>query len=178
MSHTTVNQMNLLSRTRSVVQQRYPDETILFSTAVTILETPNNSPTGWSLRRFLQRRGNMVVTDARVFVQSSFFSLLTIVWLAVIASTVYEFVQNGHSFNTVVAIVALIFIIQRRPYTRDLPFNAIRDVEFGSVRGMTARCDIMSIVLDGRAIQLVTAKNVPGDTRDRLLALHQQDSRN
>ena len=43
-------------------------------------------------------------------------------------------------------------------------------VEFGSVRGIAAQCDIMSSVMRGGAIQLVTTQNVPGEIRDGLLA--------
>lgn len=176
MLRTKADQLNLASRTRSVVERLYPDETVLFSTAATILETRHESPTGWSLHRFFQRRGNVAITDARIFMQSSFLSLLTVIWIAVIGYCVYHYFQNANVFSAVMAIVAAIFIAQRRPYSRDLPFGSIQRVHFGSVRGMAARCDIISIVVDGRAIQLVTAQLVPDKIRERLAALHDADT--
>jgi len=176
MLRTKADQLNLASRTRSVVEHRYPDEEVLFATAVTILETPLASPTGWSLPRFFQRRGNVVITNARIFVQSSFLSLLTVIWLAVIGYCVYGFSRNGHIVTAILAIVAAVFIFQRRPYSRDVPFSRIHRVEFGSVQGIAARCDVMSIVHDGRAIQLVAAQLVPDSIRERLQGLGKSDS--
>lgn len=175
MLRTTADQLNLSSRTRSVVERCYPDEQVLFTTAVTILETDQTSPIGWSLRRFAQRRGNVVITDKRLFVQSSFLSLFSIFWLGIIAYSIYEYSHTGHFFHIAIGIPAAIFIVQRRPYSRDLPFDAIRCVEFGTTRGIAARCDIMSIVLADRAIQLVTAQIVPSNLRDKLLVLGNDD---
>ena len=175
MLRTKADQLNLASRTRSLVEHRYRDEKVRFATAVTILETPVATPTGWSLRRFLQRRGNVVITDARIFVQSSFLSLLTVIWLAVIGYGIYRYSRDGHIASVMLAVVGAIFIFQRRPYSRDVPFNQIQRVEFGSVQGIAARCDIMSIMLDRRAIQLVTAQRVPDSIRERLRELGKSD---
>ncbi|MGF1569902.1 MAG: hypothetical protein ACFCVD_17845 [Nodosilinea sp.] len=163
--------MNLTSRTRSVVERQYPGETVLFSTAATILETRHESPTGWSLKRFFQRRGNIVITDARIFIQSSFLSLMTVIWIVVIGCGLYLYVQNANIFAIVMAVFAAIFIIQRRPYSRNVPFNSIRHVHFGSVRGLLGRLNIMSIVINSRAIQLVPIQFVPDDIRERLTTL-------
>ncbi len=175
MFRTTADQLNLASRTRSLVEHRYRDEEVRFATAVTILETPAATPTGWSLRRFLQRRGNVVITDARIFVQSNFVSLFTVIWLAVIGYVIYGYSRDGHMASILVALVSAMFIFQRRPYSRDIPLNQIHRVEFGSVQGIAARCDIMSIMLDGRAIQLVTAQRVPDCIRERIMELGKSD---
>lgn len=157
--------MNLLFQTQSVVKRQYPNEIVLFSTIATILKTRHESPIGWSLRRFFQRRGNVVITDARIFIQSSFLSLITVIWIFVIGYGLYLYVQNANIFGIVMAVFAAIFIIQRRPYSCDLPFNSIRRVHFGAVRGLVGRFNIMSIVIGGRAIQLVTAQYVPDHIR-------------
>lgn len=176
MIRNTADQLNLASLTRSVVERQYPDETVQFSSAATILETRQESPTGWSLGRLFQRRGNVIITDARIFIQSSFLSLLTVIWALVIGYCVYRYIQTANTFDIFVAVFAMIFIIQRRPYSRDVPFSTIRRVHFGSVRGMAARCDIISIVIGDRAIQLVTAQLLPDELRQRLTELGDSDA--
>ncbi|PSN15693.1 hypothetical protein C7293_06085 [filamentous cyanobacterium CCT1] len=163
--------MNLAFQTQLVVKRQYPDETVLFSTIATILETRHKLPIGWSPRRFFQRRGNVVITDARIFIQSSFLSLITAIWIVVIGCGLYFYVQNANVFGIVMAVFAAIFIIQRRPYSRDLPFNSIRHVHFGAVRGLVGHFNIVSIVIGGRAIQLVTAQHVPNHIREQLTTL-------
>lgn len=176
MFRTLTDQLNFASRTRSLVEHRYPGEAVLFSSAATILETPRESPTGWSLRRVFQRRGNIVITEARIFVQSSFLSLFTAMWLVAIGYSVHQYLQSGHDFHMVLTIVAATFIVQRRPYSRDLPFRSIDRIHFGSVRGMTGLCDIMSVVVRGRAIQLCVGQFVPGAIRERLASLNDSSS--
>ena len=165
------DRLNVTSRTRSAVERRYPDEAVLFSTAVTVLETCRESPTGWSPRRILQRRGNVAITNARIFIQSNFISMLTAIWAAAIVYCLYQFSQTDNPIFVGVAIAAAIFIFQRRPYLRDLPTEAIQHVHFGAVRGLAARCDIVSIVVEGGAIQLVTAQRIPEEIRERLVAI-------
>ena len=167
--------MNLAFQTQLAVKRQYPDEIVLFSTIATILETRHESPIGWSLRRFFQRRGDVVITNSRIFIQSGFLSLITVIWICVIGYGLYLYIQNANVFGIVMAVLAAIFIIQRRPYSCDLPFNSIRRVHFGAVRGLVGRFNLMSIVIGGRAIQLVTAHHVPDHIRERLTTL--DDSR-
>ncbi len=170
MLHTLTDQFNFTSRTRTAVERRYPNEAILFSSAVTILETPHECPTGWSLRRFFQRRGNVVITDARIFIQASFLSLMTAFWLAVIGYCLHQCLQSADVFHITLAVGAGALVLQRRPYSRDVPFNSIERVHFGSVRGVSGRGDIVSVVVQPRVIQLVTGQFVPDEIRERLVA--------
>lgn len=57
--------LNASDSTRRVVCTRFPEETIEMCTAVTILDAPGDKPIGWSPRRLLQRRGNVVITNRR-----------------------------------------------------------------------------------------------------------------
>jgi hypothetical protein len=167
----TADQLNLSSRAASAVRSRYPDESLLFSSAVTILETPTATPTGWSLRRLLQRRGNVVITSERIFIQSSLVSPLTLIWLVAIAFGAYKVINGGAIPHIVLPIVGAFFIFQRRPYLRDIQVTKIQGVQFGAVQGMAARCDILSIDFGSHAIQLVTSQTVPDTVRVTLQQL-------
>jgi hypothetical protein len=173
-----VDLINSSSRTRSIVAHRYPQEKVLFSTAATILETPRSAPIGWALRRVFQRHGNLVVTDRRVFIQSSFVSLIGILWFAAIAYFGFRLTRARQVTDMLAIVVASVFLIRRRPYSRDLPFDAIRHVQFGTVRGAAAECDIISIALSDGAIQLVGAQRVPGPIRELLQRLEAESPRN
>ena len=48
------------------LKREYPKEEIVFASAVTILETTETSPVGWSFKRFLQRRGVAVFSQDSV----------------------------------------------------------------------------------------------------------------
>ncbi len=171
------DQLNLSSRTASAVRSRYPGEALLFSTAATILETNTATPTGWSLFRLLQRRGNVAITSDRVFIQSSFVSVLNLIWIGVITFGVYKTLSGAEFPHIVLSIVGAIFIFQRRPYLRDIPFTEIHSVQFGAVQGIAARCDILSIDVGTHAIQLVTSQAVPENVRLMLQKLRSNGSR-
>jgi hypothetical protein len=171
MLRTLTDQMNSVARAQSVVERRFPNEVALFSSAVTILETSHERPIGWSVRRFFQRRGNVVITDARIFIQSNLLSPMTVFWFVVIGYCLHQYLQRGEILDLVLALVAGGLVIQRRPYSRDVPFNSIERIHFGSVRGIAGRGDIVSIVVHPRVIQLVTAQFVPDQVRERVIAL-------
>lgn len=159
------DQLNLSSQTASAVRRRYPAESLLFSTAATILETNTVTPTGWTLLRVLQRRGNVAITSDRVYIQSSFASLFTLLWIVAIAFGVYKVLTGGELLHILLSIVGALFIFQRRPYLRNIPFTEIHSVQFGAVQGMATRCDILSIDVGTHAIQLVTSQTVPDNVR-------------
>jgi hypothetical protein len=159
--------LNTSWRTRRLVERRYPGEDVLVATAATILETSGSTPTGWTLRRIGQRRGSVVVTNKRVFVQSSFVSAITVLWLALIFLFGVRYWHDGRTVNLVIAFLPIVFLFQRRPYARDLSFDEIRRVEFASVQSM-AVCDLFSVALDSGAVQLVTAQRLPNAVRDVL----------
>lgn len=162
--------LNLASRAASSVHRRYPDETILFASAATILETPTSLPTGWSLRRILQRRGNVVITDGRIVLRDSLLSLATVIFLSLGAYPVYRGIQVDRTL-LIFAFVCAILVFQRRPYSLDVPFDNLNGVKFGSVQGITASGDILILDLGNKTIQVVPAQIVPEAVRNQLSAL-------
>ncbi|SFH54287.1 hypothetical protein SAMN05421753_10190 [Planctomicrobium piriforme] len=164
----TTDAFNHSSGTARAVHLSYPSEPLLFSSAATILETNRVTPTGWSLRRIFQRRGNVAITANRLFVESNLFSPLTLIWLVAGGFGIYKLFNGGESFNVILPIVGALFIFQRRPYHRDISFEQIRSIQFGSVRGVANRCDLMTVELQSHALQLVTAQPVPTDVRNLL----------
>ena len=159
------DQLNMSSWTASAVRRRYPAEAQLFSTAATILETNTSVPTGWSLLRLLQQRGNVVITSDRVFIRSGFVSVLNLVWICVVTFSVNKVFNGAGLPHVLLSVVGAIFIFQRRPYLRNIPFTEIHSVQFGAVQGVAARCDIMSIDVGTHAIQLVTSQVIPDNVR-------------
>lgn len=162
--------LNATSSIRRVVSTRFPEETIKLCTAATILDAPSEEPIGWSLRRFVQRRGNVVITDRRVFVQSSFRSPFTVLWTAVLALAVYRLVSDATWAWTIAALSAGILVFQRRPYCQDLPFAESKGIRFGSVRGVSGRGDILAVSKGDRALHLVTSEVVSDELKRNLEA--------
>ena len=165
------DKLNASESTRRLVSTRFPEEIIELSTAVTILDAPDANPIGWSLRRFLQRRGNVVITNRRVFVESSFRSPFTVLWVVVLLFAAYKLLFGPSWIWVLLALTAGIFVFQRRPYSQDLPFAELKGIRFGSVQGMAGRGDIVTLNLGAKALHLVTSQFVPGEVK------HQMESR-
>ena len=153
--------LNSFKRTTAVVERKYPAERVQFATAVTLLETTTSQPVGWSLRRLLQRRGNAVFTDRRVFVQSSFVSPLTALWVVAIVVFGIQFVLTRQFLDGLIAMVGAVFIWQRRPYERSIEYDQIKKVQFGGVRGIGGRGDIVAFQTETDSLHIVTAQFVP-----------------
>ncbi len=169
MMRDAADNLNAASQAGQIVARLFPDEAIKLCTAATILEAPDEQPIGWSLRRLLQRRGNVVLTDRRAFIQSSFRSPLTLLWAGVLAWAVYGLATGDRSRLPFLALAAVL-LFQRRPYTRNLLYSELRLVRFGSVRGVTGRGDILVFGAPSGAIHLVTAQVVPDELRRALEA--------
>ena len=168
MNRQLADKLNASGAMRRGVSVRFPQETIELATAVTILDAPDANPIGWSLRRFLQRRGNVVITDRRVVVESSFRSPLTIIWVVALLFAAYE-LASGFSWEWVfLALTAGILVFQRRPYSRNIPFSELKGVRFGNVRGASGRADIIALDLGGTALHLVTCQFVPDELKRQM----------
>ncbi|ESA37996.1 hypothetical protein N836_34390 [Leptolyngbya sp. Heron Island J] len=152
------DKFNASKLTRRVVSKRFPEETIELCTAATILEASEVNPIGWSFRRLLlQRNGNVVFTNRRVFLQSSFRSPATIIWASIIGLEVHRWL-SGDSWTLIVMLTASLFLFRRRPYAKNLLFSELEDVRFGSVYGLTGRGDIIVLNLGTRALHLVISR--------------------
>ena len=152
------DKLNASQLTRRVVSKRFPGETIELCMAATILEASEVNPIGWSFRRlFLQRHGNVVFTNRRVFLQSSLRSPATIIWASILGLEVHRRL-SGDSWSLIVILIASLFLFRRRPYAQNLLFSELEDVRFGSVYGLTGRGDIIVLNLGARALHLVISK--------------------
>ena len=171
MDRWIVEQLNGSSGTARKVKRRFPEDEVWLATAVTMLETPEREPVGWSPRRLLQRRGNAVFTDRRLFLESSFFSGFTLVWLGFMGYLGYLLIQDRSPALIGFIVVAGLLIWQRRPYSRAIDLAEVEKVALGSVQGLSARGDIFAIVLPETTIQLVTAKKLSPDLVQQLETL-------
>ena len=168
MNRQLADKLNASGAMRRGVSTRFPQETIELATTVTILGAPDANPIGWSLRRFLQRRGNVVITDRRVVVESSFRSPLTIIWVVALLFAAYE-LASGFSWEWVfLALTAGILVFQRRPYSRNIPFSELKGVRFGNVRGVSGHADIVALNLGETALHLVMCQFVPEELKRQM----------
>jgi len=71
-------------------------------------------------------------------------------------------------FDLVLAVLSCAFILQRRSYRREIPLEDIRDVERGSVRGVTVECTLLTIHLEDKAIHIVPARIVPEEVMEAI----------
>jgi hypothetical protein len=156
-----LNNSNSVSRSLAA---EFPDETIALCTAATILEASDDQPIGWSWKRIFQRRGSVVITDRRIVVQSSWRSPATVLLLCVFPYGVYR-AFSGQPTAAVVAVLAAILLLQRRPFRRDIPNAELRSVRFGVVQGMTAAGDILVLGTDKGALHLGIAQRLTDDLR-------------
>ena len=81
---------------------------------------------------------------------------------------IYHYLRHGDLMSVAFAALAALFVFQRRPYLRDLPFDVVQGVNFGEVRGLAVRCDKLAVVFGGGTVNLVTAQRMPDEVRDML----------
>jgi hypothetical protein len=162
--------LNAAESTGRRFSARFPDERVELCTAATILEAPAEKPIGWSLRRFLQRRGSVVITDRRIFVQSSLWSPMTLIWFLLLIFAAQRLVSETTWTWAILATGAGIVLFQRRPYTLNIPFSDLTAIRYGSVQGVATRGDILVLSLGDWGVHLVTSKVVPDALKRRMEA--------
>lgn len=153
--------LNSVNSARNWVRSKYPDEDILFASAATILEMRGASPVGWSLKRFLQRRGTVVFTRKQVFLRSSFFSLFTLFHLVMVVSFLALSFKTQDFTYLILSLPFGLLILQRLPYQKQIRVESIASVNLGSVQGITGRGSLLTIALADRAINIVPAQILP-----------------
>ena len=158
------------SRLERLVQKNYPEDQVKLATAVTILKTKKETPVGWSLARFFQKRGNVVITDQRIIVRTNFLSLISLFWIGFLVYFVWQAYRMNTFFSAAFGVFAVPFLLQRLPFRVDVPLSEVQKVNFGTVQGTTLLCDILAVVLSSHTLQLVTAKRLPEELKDYLAA--------
>jgi len=143
------------------LKREYPKEEIVFASAVTILETTETSPVGWSFKRFLQRRGVAVFSQDYLFLDSSLWSLLTLLHLILIAFVITESIQNESHAFLLLGIIPLLYILQRLPYRKRIAIKDITNANVNSVQSLTGLYSLLTIHLADKAINIVPARPLP-----------------
>ena len=115
------------------IMGNFDGETLLLATAATVLKTASRSTVGWSPERYrrwaatllptFQRRGNVVITDKRVYIRSSFASPLTLFWIVVLVFGVAHFAVYRDGTHLLLAAAASMFLYDRRPFDIDQPLS-------------------------------------------------------
>ena len=163
MIRAITNVLNNLTFLRKSVANSYPDENVLFATSVTHLRTADAGPTGWSAKRFRQRRGIAVFTNKRLVVKSSFISPLTVVWLVLAVLMAWRWWDARAWLDLFIAVGALAFILQRRPFTYVIECEQIKSATLGSVRGIAGAFPLLTLQTEQESVNLVTADVFPAE---------------
>lgn len=144
------------------VKSKYPEEEIVFASASTILETRKIVPVGRSLQRIFQHRGVVIVTKNQIILKS-LFSLSTLFYLSLLVFSMVALWESkdwsylfGIIFFGIVATAAL-------PYHKQIPLNEIREIELGSVKGITKTASLLTIYLENKSINIVSAEILKED---------------
>lgn len=165
MLRSLADSLNNLTAAVRWASARYPAETIRFASAATMLETPGASPTGWSWQRMFQRRGNVVITDRRILLRSSFLSLYSLFYLLLLAYALYRALTTGDYFYAILGLLIALILVQRLPYTRDIPFEQVEQITLGAVQGISGGASLMAVQQGGRTINIVPAQLLPEEVR-------------
>lgn len=160
--------VNRAGHTRQKIQQRWPDETILLTTAATVLKSQKKEPVGWSLARISQLRCVAVFTTHRVLVETSTRSLMQLFWLLLGLGSVYAFFTQGNPMCFAIVPGVIVLLLQRRPFAREWPYAELSDVAFGEVRGASGRADIASLTVGSDTWHVALNRPLPDDLRTLL----------
>lgn len=143
-----------VNRVTDWVRHRFPGEKIFFSAAATVLETTSPNPVGWSLQRFGQKRAVVVFTDQHIILKS-FYTLWGLV-LLLLFFCVVVYLSRNYLFLALVVILLVVWLSQRRPYEKIISWQAVQDVQFDLVQGITATGTVMAIRMDYYSLNIVT----------------------
>lgn len=154
--------------TSHLVSKKFPGEKIQLTTAASVLETPDINPIGWSFRRLLQRRCNVVLTDRRVFIESNIRSPFTLIWGVIFLINAHDLVSVRSFISIFWTVLAAGILFQRRPYTKNIQLTELKDVKFGNVRGLTGHGDIVALNLGTTTIHVVTSKSIPDELKRKM----------
>jgi len=160
-----LNSMNLVVNS---VKQKYPNEEIIFSSAASILQTKGDNPVGWSFKRIFQQRGIAVFTRERIFLKSSFYSLFTLIHIVIIVSCLILYFRNSEFIYLLISVLSGVYILQRLPYQTQIPVVDIKDVKLNPVYGATGRYSLLTVTLENRSINIVTAQNLSEEVKEIL----------
>ena len=155
----------------------YPEEEIILAAAATYLTSEKDELIGWSFSRFLQRKGNLIFSDRRIVFRSNFVSLITLLWIFLGISLSLIYLSGQRLLDLVFLAFIIILILQRRPFTRDIPYQEILRASYKDIRGMTTTGQILMLVLDSESVNLVPSQRVPESLLDMLKATPELNSK-
>jgi len=153
------------------VRHKYPGEKVFFVSAATILETRDAQPVGCSPRRYLQRRGVLVLTEQRVVLKSRFLTPTLLLLLLFVLCMMGQAVAEGAYIGLLWGLLLPLALIQRWPYERVMPWAAIKAVKLELISGLIASASMLIFVLDDRAVQVISSRIFTDEIIERVMAL-------
>jgi hypothetical protein len=156
---------NLYSKNNAVkwLKNKSPEEEIVFASAATLLETKDAASVGWSLRRFFQHRGVVIMTRNQIVFKSSFLSFSAILYLVLFVLSLIMFLQSRDWDYLLVVMFTGLLVSQFLPYQKQILLKDIRKVKLGSVRGMFTTGSLLSVYVKNKVLNIVPAQLLSED---------------
>lgn len=171
-------------------RQEYPEEQILHTSPMSVLEVKDKVHVGRSFRRFFQRQGVVIITNRFLLLKTKFFSLYTFIYLAIaiipfvaalglqyLVSPLYLQLINGNFTVLILLFIVLLpslmlltlsvtfglSALQRRPYREEIRFDEIQEFEIDEHQGMMGKYDSLLITTTEKTLNVVAVKNLSED---------------
>ncbi|MBX2803252.1 MAG: hypothetical protein KTR31_36570 [Myxococcales bacterium] len=132
------------------------DGPVLLATAATVLQTRSRTPVGWSLERFAQRRCNVIFGENALVLRSSTVSLLALAWLTFLALSLYRALEQHNPLYLLIWPLGLIFLFQRRPYSRTIEYASVVEARAARVRSLLGtEHDVLALTMGSTTLHIV-----------------------
>jgi hypothetical protein len=154
------HRLNRVGRVAGQVDHTYPEK-VLFASPATAFETSEAAGRIWPLQRLLPHRGVVVMTRNRIFLTAQFWSLFSLVYLMIIIAALLLVLIAQHGLYLLPALVAGVFLFQRRPYKRQISMERMTEIHTSPVRSLTGRHTLLTIFLDSRSVNIIPADPLP-----------------
>ena len=148
------------------MRRNYPNDNIRFVSGATILESENKDQIGWSLRRIFQKRGNVVITDQRIMLKVQFLTPMSVIYLILVGLSIYAYVSFLDLISLFLGAYFLLLLMQRIPYHRQISYTEIKDAKLSTVRGITGRGSLLTLLLSDKSMNIVPAQLIPEEIFD------------
>lgn len=156
-----IDLLNNTSGLRKKAEVQYPSERIIYSSAAVFLVAPEIPQPGFTLRRLLQQRGNVVITDRRILIGSALSSVAGAFWTLAVLFFGFGAMLSPTLVGFLFVVFAFTMLLQRRPFFRDIPRAAMAEIIPGSAGGALGNYVSLDISLADYTIQVVPSRPVP-----------------
>jgi uncharacterized membrane protein len=151
---------NLYSKNNAVkwLKNQFPQEEIVFASAATLLETKNAASVGWSLRRFFQHRGVVIITPNQIVFKNSLLSFSGLLYLVLFLLSLIMFLESRDWDYLLGVLFAGLLVLQFLPYQKQISLKDIRTVKLERIRGIFTTGSLLSVYMKNKVFNIVPAQ--------------------